>query len=254
MAGRFSGLHMAVVTKVGGDKDGLNRVETKMVNEGVNGIKLNPAPVLTDSAGSDYGIVSHPKKGDCVIVAFLDGDMQKPIILGSIPTPTRKPPFKVTNKNNTRVHKTADGAEIRIEEDKEDTKFIIKTKGGHTVILEDSSSNNLVKVKSKDSKTSFTMDLKKSTVEIKARAIHFKGENEVSIKAGDSSVTVSNSSGVNIKSSKGNLSAKVNKIDLKANANATLAANAQVKLQGTGGANLKSSGITQVGGSLVKIG
>ncbi|MBR2579088.1 MAG: hypothetical protein IKE41_03000, partial [Clostridia bacterium] len=83
---------------------------------------------------------------------------------------------------------------------------------------------------------------------------HFKGENEVSIKAGDSSVTVSNSSGVNIKSSKGNLSAKVNKIDLKANANATLAANAQVKLQGTGGANLKSSGITQVGGSLVKIG
>lgn len=249
-----SGLHMAEVIEVAGDKDKLNRITTKLVSEGAKGITLDYAPVLTDCAGSGYGNVSLPKKGDFVIVAFLDNDMQRPVILGSIPTPKTKPPIQATNKNNLRVHKTADGTEITIDEDKDNSKVSIKTKSGHQVILEDGSKGDLATVKSENGKTSLTMDLKKSTVEVKARAIHLKGENEVSIKAGDSSVTVSNSSGVNIKSSKGSFGVKVNKIDAKANTTAKIAANASINLQATGNMKVKSNAVTEVGGSLVKIG
>ncbi len=252
----FSGLHLAIVVKVGGDKDKLNQVKTKLVSEGDDGIELDYAPVLTDSAGSGYGRVSLPKKDDFVIVAFLDNDMQRPVVLGSVPTPTRKPPVEVKGDNNNtiRTHKTADGLEFTIEEKENASKITIKTKSEHMLNWEDSSSKNLINLKSKDGKTSVSIDFKKSQVEIKARAIHFEGENEVSIKAGDSSVTVSNSSGINIKSPKGKAGINVNKFECKANATAAITANAQIKLQGSGGANLKSNGVTQVGGSLVKIG
>lgn len=252
--GYFSGLHLAVVTDVTGDNQKLNRIKTKLVSEGDNGIDLDPAPVLTNSAGKGFGIVSLPKKDDFVIVAFLDDDIQRPVILGSVPTPTKKPPINVDSKNTVRLHKTADGMEIRLEEDEQNPKVEIKTKSGHTIVLEDSSNNKLLRAKSKDGKTALTINFEKSTIELAARAIHFKGENEVSIKAGDSSVTVSNSSGINIKSPKGKAGINVNKFECKANATATITANAQIKLQGSGGANLKSSGVTQVGGSLVKIG
>ncbi len=250
----FSGLHMAEVVDVTGDKQGLNRIKVKIVSEGSEGITLDHAPVLTDSAGSGYGKVSLPKKGDFVIVAFLDNDMQQPVILGSIPTPTRKPPVKVDSKNAARIHKTADGMEIRIEEDEKNPKVIIKTKSGHTVILEDSSSNKLLKAKSKDGKTALTINFEKSAIELAARTIHFKGEDAVSIKAGDSSVTVSNSSGVSVKSPKGKIELNANAINSKASSTTKIQANAEINIQGSAGANLKSNGVTQVVGSLVKIG
>lgn len=250
----FSGLRMAEVVDVTGDKEGLNRIKTKLVSEGANGITLEPAPVLTDSAGKDYGRVSLPKKGDFVIVAFLDNDMQRPVILGSIPTPTRKPPVKVTNKNNIRTHKTADGTEITIDEDEKNPKISIKTKSGHTAIWEDSSNNNSLKIKSKDGKTSFSIDFKKSEIEMKAKKIDLKADQEILFKAGGSSETISNSSGVNVKSPKGKIELNANTINSKASSTTKIQANAEINIQGSGGANLKSNGVTQVVGSLVKIG
>lgn len=247
----FSGLHMAVVTRACGDRDGLNKIVTKLVSEGANGIKLDPAPVLTDSAGSGYGRVSAPKEGDFVIVAFLDNDIQRPVILGSIPTPTRKPPIKVTKKNNIRMHKTADGTEITIDEDKGSPKISIKTKNGHKVALEDGS---LLKVKSKDSKTSFSIDFQRSTIELKAEKISLTGAKKVSIASGNNSVTVSNSSGIKVNSPSGKFKVKVNAISAKATATAKIAAKI-TNIEGEGVMNVKSSkGITQVGGTLVKIG
>lgn len=249
----FSGLHMATVTKVGSDREGLNRVESKLVSEGAKGIKLDLAPVLTNSAGKNYGIVSLPKKGDFVIVAFLDNDIQRPVILGSIPTPTRKPPIKAKSKNSIRAHKTAGGMEITIDESETKPKITVKTKRGNKIVLEDSSSKQSLNVKSKDGKTSLSIDLKSSTIKLKAQTIKLSANKEASIKAGGSSVKISNS-GIKLKSSGGKFSAQANNIDLKANATAKISANAQVNIKGTAGANLKSSALTQVGGSLVKIG
>ncbi len=250
----FSGLHMAEVTDVGGDRSGLNKIKTKLISEGGEGIALDYAPVLTDSAGSGYGNVSLPKKGDFVIVAFLDNDMQQPVILGSVPTPTKKPPVKAKKKNNLRVHKTADGAEITIDEDEQKPKISIKTKNGHTAVWEDSSNNNSIKIKSKDSKTSFLIDFKKSTIEIKAKKINLKADQEVLIKAGGSSATISNASGVSIKSPKGKIVLNGNSQEFKATSTMKLQSNAQLSVQSSANLNLKSNAVTQVGGSLIKIG
>lgn len=251
----FSGLHMAEVIDVTGDKDKLNRIKTKLVSEGDNGIELDHAPVLTNSAGKDYGIVSLPKKGDFVIVAFLDNDMQRPVILGSVPTPTKKPPIEVKQDNTIRTHKTAGGMEITIDENEKTPKITFKTKSEHVFTWEDSSNKNLISLKSKDGKTAISIDLKKSVIELKADTIKLTADSkEVAIKSRGSSANISNSKGVEIKSPKGKFAVNANSIDCKATSTAKFAANAEINVQGSGGANLKSNGITQVGGSLVKIG
>lgn len=250
----FFGCHMAEVISVTGDKSKLNKIKTKLVSERDKGLELDHAPVLTDSAGNGFGVVSLPKKGDFVIVAFLDGDIRQPVILGSVPTPKTKPPVAVNNKNNIRMHKTADGLEITIDEAENKSKITIKTKNGHVFNWEDSSSKNLINVKSKDGKTAMSIDLKKSVIELKAQQINLNADKEVAIKSGGSSVNISNAKGVEVKSPKGKFTVNANSMDCKANSTVKIAANAQINIQGSGGANIKSNGITQVGGSMVKIG
>ena len=250
----YFGCQMAEVIDVTGDKSGLNKIKTKLVSEGDKGLELDHAPVLTESAGKDYGKVSIPKKGDFVIVAFLNGDIRQPVILGSIPTPTKKPPVKVKEENNIRMHKTADGLEITIDEAENKSKITLKTKNGHTFDWEDSSDKNLISVKSKDGKTAVSIDLKKSVIEMKAQTIKFDADKEVTVKSGGSTAKISNSSGIEAKSPKGKLAVNVNSIDCKASSTAKIAANAEINIQASGNANLKSNGITQIGGSLIKIG
>ena len=250
----LGGCYMAVVTEAPvDDKSGLNTVRAKLVSAGDKGIELNPAPVLTECAGENYGKVSLPKVGDFVIILFLGGDIRRPVILGSIPTPTRKPPVEVDKNNNTRVHKTADGIEITIDENENKSSINIKTKNGHIFTWEDSSDNNLINLKSKDGKTSVSIDLKKSAVEIKAQTISLNADKEINFKSGGSSIKISDS-GIESKSSNGKFAVQANQINNKANSKVGIEANASIDLKGTGGINIKSNAVTQVGGSLVKIG
>lgn len=248
----FSGLHLAIVVKVGGDKDKLNQVKTKLVSEGDHGIELDYAPVLTNSAGKNYGIVSLPKKDDFVIVAFLDNDIQRPVILGSVPTPTKKPPIQVDGDNNNtiRTHKTADGLELTIDEKKDASKITIKTKSENVFTWDDKA--NSISFKSKDGKTAISIDIKNSKIKMKAQTISINAEQSIEIKGGEK-IKLSNKSGLKVDSAGGSLDVNVSNIKLKSSGVANIKA-ASANIQAKGGAKLQATGVTQVKGATVMIG
>ena len=253
MSERFleSGLHPGIVTSVTGDKSGLNKVKVKLVEKG---IELDHAPVMTHSVGDNYGWVSIPRKGDSVLVGFMDNKMQRPVVLGSYPNPKRKPPIKIKSDNNKKFYKTASGMEIEIDESKKSSKINIKAKNGHTITFNDNSKSNLVEIKSKDSKTLFKIDLKKSTIELKAKSIKLNADKDISLKSGDSSISLKNSSGMALKSPKGKMDVNVNNVNMNANTNIKINSKSTVTVQGNSVANLKSASMVNVKGSLVKIG
>jgi len=77
-------------------------------------------------AGADYGMHFPLHKGIEVLLTFIDGDPDRPIIAGAVPNPETATP--VTGKNQTRS--------------------IIKTGGGNAIALEDSEGGQLVKISS----------------------------------------------------------------------------------------------------------
>ncbi|MCI5223897.1 MAG: type VI secretion system tip protein VgrG [Candidatus Electrothrix sp. AR4] len=77
-------------------------------------------------AGAGYGMHFPLHKGIEVLLTFIDGDPDRPIIAGAVPNPETATP--VTGKNQTRS--------------------IIKTGGGNAIALEDSEGGQLVKISS----------------------------------------------------------------------------------------------------------
>ncbi len=73
-------------------------------------------------AGSDYGMHFPLHKGTEVLLTFIDGDPDRPIIVSAVPNPETKTP--VTSENQTQaVIRTAGGNEIKLE-DKEGSQLI----------------------------------------------------------------------------------------------------------------------------------
>ncbi|MBR2734911.1 MAG: hypothetical protein IKE05_01805 [Clostridia bacterium] len=217
--GYSQGLHVAKVIDVE-DPLKLNRIKTKIPGINGGGLELNYSPLLTASAGSGYGIVLPPKEGDYVIVAFLNANIETPVILGSIYTKTNTPPLKPKKNNNTvRAYTTAAGMEVYLYDGENNSGINIKTSQNHKLELKDTKENGLVNIKSSDGRTQVSIDLKESNIKIEAKNINLKATNQACISAGGSSVTVSNSSGINIKTDK-TLGLKAKSI--KANADAAM--------------------------------
>src|ERR1700687_5717517 len=80
-------------------------------------------------AGNGYGAFFVPEVGDEVLVAFIQGDMRLPVILGGLYNGQDKPP-------------TARGAD-------KDQKMI-RTKGKHEILLDDTSNEERVRIRTKD--------------------------------------------------------------------------------------------------------
>jgi phage protein D/phage baseplate assembly protein gpV len=77
------------------------------------------APCLTPMAGGNMGLYCLPKEGDQVLVAFAEGDVTQPCVLGSLWNASQPPP----------VIRTPVGVP---------DKRMFKSKAGHTIALDDS--------------------------------------------------------------------------------------------------------------------
>ena len=83
--------------------------------EGVNQSGIYLARIASLMAGNEMGIEFLPEVGDQVLVAFEQGNFNKPIVIGSLWNKSDKPPD--TNRdgnNNLKIIKTRGGNEIRI--------------------------------------------------------------------------------------------------------------------------------------------
>jgi uncharacterized protein involved in type VI secretion and phage assembly len=152
------------------------------------------ARVLTPLAGNGFGLYFLPEVGDEVLVAFGEGDINNPYVIGSLWNSKQKPlETNSDKKNNIRKIRSRSGHEIVFNDNKENNegKIEIHTNAGQMILLDESASTQSIEIKDKGG-SSIKMDSMNKAITIKcdmqlnisAKMIEIEADTSLKLKAG----------------------------------------------------------------------
>ncbi len=236
--------------------DKLNTLVVELVEEK---LELPCVHVMSEIAHKKTGKVVIPSVGDEVLVAFVDNDITKPVVIGSVYNAENLPPF-TTNKDNMNMcitfpsGKASDGKpglKIEISCKAKKQKVTITSEKGHKIELDDDKEKT--QITSKNGKTSFMIDIKNGKIVLKA-------EKSVALTAGKNTLSLDSNKGAHVTCKSGDFKTESNNIKQAAKANADISSKAKATFQTNGnvkigGAMVKvnANGILQLKGSMTKI-
>lgn len=171
------------------------------------------ARLATLDAGSERGTYFRPEVGDEVVVGFLDADPRFPVVLGQCHSSAKPAPERADDENSLKGFQTRSKLKLTFDDDKK--SIVIETPAGNTLTLSD------------DEKTALLVDQNGNSVTLDDGGITIKSAKDVTLEAG------------------GTLTLK--------GANVSVSSQARVELKGQSGAELSSSGVLTLKGSLVQI-
>ena len=186
------GVVVATVTN-NKDPEGLGRAKVRYPWSSESG-ESYWARVMSFMAGKERGAFFLPEVGDEVLVAFEHGDVEYPVILGSLWSGEDKPPEKnAAGKNNIKKIRSRSGHELIFNDDKDagQEKLEIHTAGGHQMLLDDAKGKEKITIKDKSGNT-IEMDSIKNEIKIKssmkisleAQMIEIKANATLTLKGG----------------------------------------------------------------------
>lgn len=224
--GKIDGVVLAEVTN-NNDPENLGRVKLKLlIRECTN--ETDWARVATFMAGGARGGYYIPEVGDEVLVAFHQGCIREPYVIGCLWNKKDKPPENNENgKNDIKKIKTRSGHELIFNDEKGKEKIILKSKSGHEIMLDDQKGE--LQINNSKNKCNVKMD-NNGNLDINA-------DSKINLKSKSCSVLVDSMS---------------NKIEIKSSAQIKLKG-AKVDIESDGMLSLKSNGVLNIKGSLVKI-
>ena len=224
------GVVAGVVTNIE-DPDKAGRVKVKFPSLSSSD-ESDWARVVSVGAGPKTGIEWLPEVNDEVMVAFEQGDLRYPVVLGGVWSKKNMPP----------IAETAKTVKMRT----------LQTKQGHKIEMQDGDSDakKAVTITLADKKTK--LNLAQDKVEIEANS------KPLTIKSGQASIEFDAQGNITIKGQKVTIEAKMDLaltgMNVKAEAKAQMGLKATGPFKAEGAlANLESKGITVVKGSMVKI-
>lgn len=178
------GLQIAKVTSLQDDPNGEYRVQVRMpvVNnqdkdEGVW------ARIATLDAGDNRGSFFRPEIDDEVIVGFLNGNPNDPIILGMLNSSAKPAPFEATDDNHEKGFVSRSGMKFVFDDEKKSVS--IETPAGKRIQMDEDA--GVIKVEDENSNL-FTLDDRGIVLE-SARDISIGASGNVTIKGANISVT-----------------------------------------------------------------
>ena len=164
-------------------------------------------------AGDGRGTSFRPEIGDEVVVGFLDADPRDPVILGALHSSAKPNPITGSDDNHEKGIVTRSGMRVHWNDDT--VVATLDTPAGNRIVL------------SEDEESILIEDQNGNKVEMNSDGIALESPGDIKLTAtGDVKIE-----GTNVE----------------------LTANASVKAEGSGGAELKSSATTVIQGSLVTI-
>jgi phage baseplate assembly protein V len=171
---RYYGVVEALVAKVTGDPEHECRVTLRFPFFDGATAETDWCRVAQPYAGDGYGAVFVPEEGDEVLVAFIQGDMRFPIVLGGLYNGKDKPPTDRTTSKDQKMIRTKHGHQVVLDDSQGQEAIRVTTADGHELILDDASgtvavTGNGVKITLKDSGT---VTVQGSTVTIEADNIN----------------------------------------------------------------------------------
>ncbi|HEY1552258.1 MAG TPA: phage baseplate assembly protein V [Kofleriaceae bacterium] len=144
-------------------------------------------------AGNGYGALFVPEKQDEVLVAFVHGEMAEPMVIGGVYNGNDKPAAYHDSKANKdpKLIRTKGGHQILLDDGSQSKQVAITSNGKHTVLLDDQ--NKQVQISSAGGHqivlddTGLTLSVKSSTgakIEIDATGkVTITGTSEVDVNA-----------------------------------------------------------------------
>jgi len=229
----IDGLYNGVVKKIHDDPDGDYRilVDVPVIIESGDGIWARLANFYATNNSGDF---FYPEVGDEVILGFLNGDPQYPIILGSMYSKKNVPPYEPNSDNDTKAIVSRDQLKIIFEEIKKN--LIIETPGGRRITLSDEKSKILIE------------DPFDNTITMNSSGIK--------IKSARGKIEMNAFQDITMDSTTGNIKAKaMMDIKLEATMNVSISGMLQAEFKGTVSTSLGSSAcpMTSVKGVIVML-
>ncbi len=100
-------------------------------------------------SGKGYGMHFPLHTGTEIAVGFVNGDIDRPIIIGTIPNPDNSTPAKSGN-NSQNVIRSHSGHQLCLEDKEGETGVNLNTSGGHSLSLDDTASKKGITVNTTD--------------------------------------------------------------------------------------------------------
>lgn len=128
----MAGVYVGVVARNQPDETG--RIEITL--EGLSGhARSYPARIATLMAGEGYGTVWLPENNDQVLVAFINGSINEPIVIGGLwGARAHMPEANAGGSNTIKLIKTRSGNEIRIIDEDGSERIEIRSQNGNILI------------------------------------------------------------------------------------------------------------------------
>jgi len=187
------------------DPEGIYRVQVKFVTPSGD-IQSAWARVRTLMSGKEMGWACLPENEDEVLLRFINGDPDQPVVIGSVHNGKEKPPFDNGDGNNDeRIFYSRSGHHF-IANDKDGSEHMtIETCDGKTVLEMLSSEDTINMTAAKDFafKVGGTLTIEAGAdMEFKASASYTHKAGSNMEMASDGTVTVKGSAGVTLKGPK----------------------------------------------------
>lgn len=169
------------------DKEGLGRVQLSFPH--LSDINLsNWARIAASMAGGDkttstsWGTYFLPDIGDEVLVAFEQGDINKPVVIGSLWNGLARPPEVNKSSNEKKVIKMKSGMQIVFDETTGSENLFLQDKAGSTIKMDSREGNESLLLQDKAG-SMIKMDSAKGDIIIEAK-------NTVTIKSEQSGMQI----------------------------------------------------------------
>jgi uncharacterized protein involved in type VI secretion and phage assembly len=239
---QFNSLFLAKVTNIK-DPDNLGRIKCKPVSADADIKETEWCYHLAPWGSNGSGIFFFPNVDDLVVLAYMFGEVSRPLVLGSVWIGADKAPYPIKDgKNEVASLKTKKGIEIKFDMVDGKEKLTLTTPKGATVKIDDEAES--IAVSDKGGNNALKIDIKGGNIELKAKT-------KLTLSAGDTKLTLQSSGTAELKASQ-SIKAEAAQIELKAQS-ALKASGATAEVKAQGQLTLQSSGITNVKGSLVKL-
>ena len=186
-----NGVLTATVTNTK-DPEKLGRIKVQFLGQGSDN-ETDWIRVAAFAAGSTKGAFFLPEVGEEVLVAFIQGSIDRPVVIGVLWENTDKPPEEnADGKNNVKILKTRAGHQITFDDDTQTkkAKIEIKSSAGHIITLDDASGQEKIEIKDKSGSNKMTIDSVQNAItiesamklDIKAKMITIDGQTSLTLK------------------------------------------------------------------------
>ena len=224
----IEGLHIGVVKKLDADPMSENRVQVSipLLEAETDGVWARLSKFY---ATQGMGAFFVPEVGDEVLLGYLNNDPSHPVILGSLYSSNRKPPYTLSAENYKKAIVTK--ANLKLEFDDEKKIITLLTPGNNKIVISD------------DGKSITLQDQTNNIVKLSEAGISLDSPKDIKITA-DGKISISATGAISIDS----------KADITATAtNITATAKASLTGKGSASAEISSPGQTTIKGSMVMI-